>query len=222
MSGRVPLLVYCADIGSIRAQNFAWARHHPGDGFSDGTDIVDLAVAVAKDLSLGLRVALGFECPLFVPIPDDPMGLTSARCGEGTRPWCAGAGAGALATGLTEVVWVLREIRRLLSAPVAASLDRATFEHGAGLYLWEALISGSAKGKTHVDDARIGVRAFLASLPDPVAHNAIQEKNVYSLIGAALLRSEWSADLSLLRSACVVIRAQQALATARKDVVTER
>jgi hypothetical protein len=39
--------------------------------------------AIAADLNAGHHVALGFECPLFVPVSEDPNGLTSARPGEG-------------------------------------------------------------------------------------------------------------------------------------------
>jgi hypothetical protein len=35
-------------------------------------------------------------------------GLGKARDGEGNRPWPAGAGAGALATGLAQGAWMLR------------------------------------------------------------------------------------------------------------------
>jgi hypothetical protein len=62
-------------------------------------------------------VALGFECPLFVPLNLQPEALTTARSGEGSRPWSAGAGCGALATGLVQVAWILRKIRQELQAP---------------------------------------------------------------------------------------------------------
>lgn len=42
----------------------------------------------------------------------NPVELTSSRQGEGSRAWSAGAGCGALATGLTETLWVLEYIFR--------------------------------------------------------------------------------------------------------------
>lgn len=203
-------VVYCADIGSVKKGNFAWARGRRDAGVtSEGREITRLASGVAEDLSHGSPVALGFECPLFVPLPRDPTRLTAARHGEGMRAWSAGGGAGALVTGLTEVTWTLQEVRRLLSAAVPAFVDWAKFEAaGTGLYLWEALISSEAKGESHIADARIGVTCFLEASPNPPAHNAIQEENVYSLVGAALLRTGWSSDLSLLALPCLVIKAR--------------
>lgn len=46
----------------------------------------DLALAVASDLREGKAVAMGFECPLFVPLADLPVDLTRARPGEGAKP----------------------------------------------------------------------------------------------------------------------------------------
>jgi hypothetical protein len=100
--------VYCADIGSVVNRCFGWAvASGPNADVDEADDIEGLTAAVAQALAAGDKVALGFECPLFVPLPDDPKELTKARDGEGSRPWSAGAGCGALATGLTQTVWIL-------------------------------------------------------------------------------------------------------------------
>jgi hypothetical protein len=65
-----------------------------------GRDISVFAEGIAKDLSAGYAVALGFECPLFVPVAKAPEHLTKGRAGEGNRPWSAGAGVAVLASGL--------------------------------------------------------------------------------------------------------------------------
>jgi hypothetical protein len=95
------LMVACADIGSVANKRFAWyadtAEYHPGHANRPEM----LAAAVSGALTAGRKVALGFECPLFVPIDPNPLRLTSARTGEGRWPWCAGAGSSALAAGLT-------------------------------------------------------------------------------------------------------------------------
>lgn len=106
------LVVVCADIGSVSRGNFGWWSSAGSEGRIPST----LAKHVAECLNLGLPVALGFECPLFVPLEDDEQSLTRARPGEGNRPWSAGAGCGALATGLVQVTWTLREIRNLLDS----------------------------------------------------------------------------------------------------------
>src|SRR4051794_11293405 len=94
------LAVYCADVGSIKQGNFGSVREGVPAGEIErhrgGTEIVELVDALAQDLDAGVPVALGFECPLFVPVSEDPFRLGAARAGEGTRPWSAGAGTGAL------------------------------------------------------------------------------------------------------------------------------
>ncbi|MFH0821795.1 MAG: hypothetical protein V2B18_03525 [Pseudomonadota bacterium] len=204
------MLIYCADIGSVKNGRFGWARlGRPGGDLvvTGGDDIGALVTSTARDLNAGFSVALGFECPLYVPISEDPNGLTSARTGEGSRCWCAGAGAGALATGLTEAVWILRHIRAELEYGIPAFLDWTAFQNcRQGFFLWEAFVTGQAKGGSHQHDAEIAVRAFASALPDIPSANAVKADDVHSLIGAALLRTGWSSDLTLLSKACVVIR----------------
>jgi hypothetical protein len=205
-------IVYCADIGSVKAGRFGWARGRPGSvEFLRSDSIRELVQAVAADLSNGEIVALGFEAPLFVPLPEDPVELTRARRGEGHRPWSAGAGCGALAVGTTEVPWILREVRTSLghSPPCLLRWDGVP-DAGPALFLWEAFVSAGAKAPRdrhgHTGDAEVAVRAFLGALPDLNAANAIVECEVHSLIGAAILRSGWTDDLDLLAQPCVVIR----------------
>lgn len=206
-----PFVIYCADIGSVARGRFGWARGvKSGQALTvtGGADIYEFVDAAAKDLNAGARVAMGFECPLFVPISDDAARLTSARNGEGSRPWSAGAGAGALATGLTETVWILREVRRRIHSDVPAFVSWPAFlEVGYGLFLWEAFVTSHAKGETHIADAEIAVRSFAAEIPNIPAANAIHETSIHSLIGAAMLRTGWSTDLSLLETSCIVIKA---------------
>ena len=62
-----------------------------------GSSIAELVRLVADDLHSGALVALGFECPLFVPLRERAEELTSGRHGDGNRPWSAGAGCAVLA-----------------------------------------------------------------------------------------------------------------------------
>lgn len=163
------LVLYCADIGSVKNGNFGWARlcHEEIESECNERDsILDLIRAVVEDLNRGNPVALGFECPLFVPLPLDPGDLTKARVGEGDRPWSAGAGAACLATGLTEIVWILEKIRAALVDPPDAYLEWNRFrEAGAGLFLWEAFVTKAAKRNSHQSDAEAALEIF----PFPVA-----------------------------------------------------
>jgi hypothetical protein len=204
-------VIYCADIGSVARKRFGWARGVDSQGslsITRCTDIRKLVARVAQDLNAVTPVAMGFECPLFVPVEDEPSKLTRARVGDGSRAWSAAAGAGALATGLTEVLWVLQELRSRVSSTEPVYVSWPEFAHaGRGLFLWEAFVTSTAKGESDMDDAETAVRAFWRSLPNPEAANAIHEMRVHSLLGAALLRSGWSKDLGLLEVPCLVIKA---------------
>lgn len=211
-------VIYAADIGSIKGGNFGWARLDPKQGSTqvernDGTEIAELVDAVAHDLHVGERgVALGFECPLFVPVPKDPRRLGAARIGEGNRPFSGGPGTAALVTGLVQAAWVLRSLRE--RCPEAASfLEWQEFTNaGRGLYLWEAFVTGKAKGAAHVDDALIAATTFRDALPDPPAANGVKAERPLSLIGAALLWSGWSQETAVLYQRCLVIKASAPVA----------
>lgn len=200
------MLIACADIGSVPQGNFAWAAW-PG---STGTRPSELATYVATSLNSGESVALGFECPLFVPLPASEWELGKGRAGEGSRPWSAGAGAGSLATGIAQVAWVLSRARSLLTVPPRGHLlwDEFCASPPGSLLIWEAFVSSSDKGANHAEDARLALETFISVLPAPATASAIPATcPVHSLAGAALLRAGWSSDLSLLAQSCIVIRA---------------
>jgi len=205
------LRVFCADIGSVSTGRFGWAAANAdGEMRESGSDICELARRVASHLNSGAPTAVGFECPLFVPLREEPSRLTKARKGDGSRAWSAGAGTGALATGLVEVSWILREVRRELSREVACHLDWRAFNASGGLFLWEAFVSGEAKPQVesnpHAADAMAAVEAFVDALPDPTSMNAIEESDVISLVGMALLRTGWTRDVESLGTPCLVIK----------------
>ena len=148
------LAIYCADIGSIKRGNFGWAAVD-GDQQGDGDDIDDLVDDLVRSLSAGTKVALGFECPLWVPVSQEPQGLTKGRAVDGNKPWSAGAGASALSAGLTETAWILSQTRQRL-AERGVALPRPYLhwdefnEADTGLFLWEAFVTGAAKAKVEV------------------------------------------------------------------------
>jgi hypothetical protein len=208
--------VYCADIGSVAKKCFGWGAAAGPNEVHESDDIEGLTTAVTRALAEGEKVALGFECPLFVPLPDDPKELTKARTGEGSRPWSAGAGCGALVTGLTETVWILSTIKEHLPAMVPAFLDWPKFRAShRGLFIWEAFVTGEAKAASHCSDAAAAVREFVRVSADLEGANAIKPKRVFSLVGAALLRSGWTHDLSVLSEPCIVIKPGKQVASSR-------
>lgn len=208
-------VVYCADVGLVSKGRFGWSRSPkpttirvPG---RDTGDIESLASSIAEDLAEGLTVALGFECPLFIPVRNAPAEMRKARRGEGNRPWSAAARLGSLAVGLSQTVWLLRAVQKRLEGTGQAFLDWDGFlEAGEGLFVWEAFVSGDAKtsetdASSNVEDAAKAIWAFVDALPNPESANAIQEESVHSLIGAALLRTGWSDDRELLSTPCLAL-----------------
>lgn len=204
------LVIWCADIGSVKKKNFGWCRAElsKDNNFSIGTSIEDFADGIAKDLSKGYKVALGFECPLFLPIPDDPLFLTSARKGEKDRAWSAGAGCGALATGLTETTWILSRIKEVAKAEIMVTFSWEEFMGGNfNLFIWEAFVSKDSKSTTHTGDAEVAVKTFINEYPHIVQANAVTAENPYNLVAAALLRAGISDDVGMLSESCIVIKA---------------
>jgi hypothetical protein len=209
------LVVYCADVGSIQNSNFGWAQGTVGGSGrkpAEGGSIENLVREIKEDLSKDVPVALGFECPLWTPFRKEPRTLSKARAGEGNRPWSASAGAVSLATGLSQVPWILRNIRPDPPANPKPFLDWEMFcRSGGGLFLWEAFVSGKAKTGTdtkssHERDATAAVRWFIDHVEDLPAKNAVREDKAISLLGAALLRTGWSRDLALLEQSCLVLK----------------
>ena len=109
--------VVAVDIGSVAPPSkFAWAAFDaPGRDLVKGGEDPESAVsALAPALLAGAQAVLLLEAPMSVPVPgcqpDAWRGLGKARSREGNRPWSAGAGAGAPATGLAQGAWMLRKL----------------------------------------------------------------------------------------------------------------
>lgn len=201
-------IVWVADIGSIKKKQFGWCSSDSANNTKAiGADIMDFVHGIAKDLSEGKRISLGFECPLFVPVTNNPVELSSARKGEGNRAWSAGAGSGVLALGLSETVWVFEQIKKLSKTEIVPTFDWSEFSSGYGnLFVWEAFVTGKAKDLTHHGDAQVAANSFWSKYPDISQSNSVQAENPFSLVGAALLRSGLTKDLDFLLTPVVVIK----------------
>jgi hypothetical protein len=208
---QVDLTVCCADVGSVQRGNFGWAlRDYPDPlhEVPDHASISEFAAAIESRFQAGRSVALGFECPLFVPFREEPGELTRARRGEGNRSWSAGAGSGSLATGLVETVWLLARLRESLHPLPRLTVSWSDFaQTSGGLFLWEAFITRDAKAGSHHGDAGVAVESFCRALPEPGSANVIEEPRVFSLIGAAALRAGWDVPKSILSTPCLVVGA---------------
>ena len=144
--------VVAVDIGSVGpSSKFAWAAFDaPGrDLIADGTDPETAVSALASGLLAGARAALLLEAPMSVPVPDGRPGawrsLGKARKGEGNRPWSAGAGASAMATGLAQGAWMLRQLASTVPGLGATTRPESWQHGGAQLLLAEAFITAAGK-----------------------------------------------------------------------------
>lgn len=176
------LSIFCADVGSIKNKQFGWAAHLPDGERVSGTEIREFSEGISQEIKNGSKVAVGLECPLFVPVRSEPVRVNAARKGEGNRSWSASGGAGALATGLVEALWVMNDVAWILNREPRAEFNWARFLETESVFLWEAFVTSAAKGKSHTEDAEIAVSRFTEALPDPTTLNAIDEPDVLSLV----------------------------------------
>jgi hypothetical protein len=84
-------------------------------------------------------VALGFEAPLFYPVPADQATFHKQRPNEGNRAWSVRGGLQALRLALVQIPWLLTAIRSRTSQASCFLEWDAFYEAGEGLLLWEAL-----------------------------------------------------------------------------------
>jgi len=202
------------DIGKS-CDTLGWAISGYPEQFGSNLDeCIDALIDVLKTEP----VALGFEAPQFVPVRKNHLELTKARAGEAgkgkpSRPFSAGAGAAVLVTSLVTVPYVLSQIK-IRRPEAVATLDWKVPPVTPGhLLLWEAFVTDQRKDSEnrHVKDAQLAIRHFSAGIADPETFNSsIAEPDCLNLIGAALLRTGWSTDVSLLKCQCLVVRTQNA------------
>lgn len=203
-----PPHIAAVDVGA-RA-NIGWWVEDPGGG-RGGNDLDELTGLLVGACNDGAPVALGFEAPLFIPAVDEIDRLGRQRVGERGRPWSAGAGTAALAMGFQQCTYVLTGLAGRMDRPLPVSVDAADLAAGEPvLVLWEAFVSGAGKDRDsldpHVSDARAAVTEFAARLAAGPVASDIEDTQVVSLVGAAVLAAGLTDDLSLLRQPCPVIR----------------
>jgi hypothetical protein len=207
--------IYAVDVGSTRCDNgrtprFAWARVDP-DAPNDvmgHSDISLLATALAADLNEGVSVALGFEAPLFIPVPALATSLCCGRKGEGSRSFAAPVGLTVCALAVHEAAWLLRAVKRLCRRDIRFRVDESDWpprDEGV-IFCWEAFVSQGAHADTHLKDAATAAMHFLREEDRLQASTSITAEHPFSLIGAAALWAGVAEDLSLLHKSTVVIR----------------
>src|SRR5688572_4794606 len=111
--------VFAVDIGSTllnrktKLSAFAWARLGicPAEPMCSSQDPDLLVDRLAQDLNRNCSVALGFEAPLYIPVPQLSSDLSRARPGEAQRAWSAPVGLSVAALCLHQAAWILRAVR---------------------------------------------------------------------------------------------------------------
>lgn len=201
-------VVYACDIGSVKSGSFAWARNDAIKSTPTASvDINVLIAAISRDVMNGFNVSLGFEAPLFLPVPNSSCRLNSGRNGESSRSMFAPAGAAVTTLAVQQTAWILRRLRDSLPLNTSLTFDWINRESKPNqLFIWEAFVSGSAHSTTHERDAATAVQFFLQNMADLNAVNAVTCENPFSLISAAAIWSGWLKDIAFLHCPCLVLR----------------
>src|SRR5262245_47222343 len=215
--------VVAVDIGSVRPPSkFAWAAFDaPGrDAIKAGEDPETAVSMLAPGLMAGAQAALLLEAPMAVPVPgskpDAWRGLGKARDGEGNRPWSAGAGSGALATGLAQGAWMLRQLAVTVPGLTATTQPGSWLRGGAQLLLAEAFITAAGKPEPlpagqHAADAAAAGLALVELLDSPQTLTSAvccSPQQSFSLLTAMALWAELQIDPGELRAEVLVVAAR--------------
>lgn len=205
--------IYACDIGSTlpNSSNFAWIRCVPDENEipHGNSDIESLIKYLAEDLQKGWSVAIGFESPLFLPVPNAARELSKGRKGESDRSWAAQPGGYVTALGIHQAAWILREIFQVAGNSHRYSSDWNLWppsEQTKLLFCWEAFVSGQSHSNDHLSDAATAVTCFLANELQLENANAIKAYLRISLIHAIALWSGWAKDINGLHDAVLVIK----------------
>lgn len=213
-------VVACLDVGSPKKGNVGWAVIHEQKETA-GQELGDFVREISTHLRKGRSIAVGFECPLYVPKRADIAKMTNCRLGEQVLNWCGGPGASVLATGLAQVNWVLTQLAALNKNTTGTTRWPEFVSGRCRLFFWEAFITSRAgvvvnadciNGVSpHVADALCGALAFQEVTPTNGAQfpSDLQDEPALSLIGMHLLETGLSTDMSLMSECCAVLKVKK-------------
>jgi hypothetical protein len=212
-------IAYACDIGSVKRGAFAWARNNSAETTPTASQDIDKLIAsIVEDAKAGKTIALGFEAPLFMPVPTESAQLNSGRQNESSHSMFAPAGAAVTTIAIHQTAWILKELRQHLGDQLTLTMDwQADWrKREAHLFIWEAFVSSKAHSSTHMCDAATAVQYFLDNENDLDSVNAVKCETPLSLIAAAALWSGWLSDVQHLHSSCLVLRPEDPY---RKEVL---
>lgn len=211
------MLIAAADVGSVDKDRFAWfatdAAGNRRGAELNAHDPVDLAQCIKAALVAGESVALGFECPLALPVPVGAADLGRQRLNEGRHTWSSGGGAAALASGTVQLSWVLRAVgpRTRVTVRPERWPDRAP------LLLWEAFVAGAYKPKLRADEdakdvhradaeaAVVGFRKLGLPLPTAGRISIDPTSGVLNIAAAAALTHGLTIDVDELSAPILIV-----------------
>lgn len=206
--------VAVVDIGSPKLGNIGWCVRDAHDGkMHTGSDLDALFPHIAQATRYQ-GLILGLEAPLFVPIRPNLLQATQGRKGEGRRPWSAGAGAQVLALNLPLMVYIFQAIQRLVPDMHYALNGDHFHAQPQQIMLFEALVSGSDKGNSHIEDACIMVESCWhfsqqQQLPVSILEHE-DEVGFFNLAAAALMRCGMVQDAAALHEVMPIYKPSNA------------
>lgn len=193
---------YACDVGSTKSKGFGWARFELDDGSQPigSSEIDQLTHKLREDMSTGRSVALGFEAPLYMPVPEESRALSSGREDEGNRSMFAPAGAYVTTLACHQAAFLLNALKDFQRTyQLTLHHDEWIGTRHPTLLLWEAFVSGDAKKKgesdgnsDHVHDAATAANFFRGNRARLSEFNDVTCDRPLSVIGAVALWSGWS------------------------------
>jgi len=199
------LLIAAVDVGG-RA-NIGWSTSD-GDGDTGNMTIDELVAQLGSGLEDGRSVALGVEAPLYLPIAETEEAINSQRAGEGNRSWSASSGSSVATLGIHQLAYILRKLKDVNAECPTPRFGRPDVGDELSFTVWEAFVSGDAKGDDHEQDARIAINHLVNRLNDAEWQSDLRPSGTVVNIAAAATLATWpEADPSLMTSACAVVKA---------------
>lgn len=210
--------VYACDIGSTRGKepSFAWVRLDPtvtNNPITAYTDIEKLIERIRQDADAEHDIALGFEAPLFIPIPHQAANLSKGRLGEGKYPFSSHIGLAVTTLAIHQSAWILMKLRAFVSSRYKFTTDIDAWVSNNSspiLFCWEAFVSGTAHSKSrsnpHGKDAANAAVYFCQKENNLLSVDLVSAENPFSLIGAAAIWSGWTNDIAWLHKQVLVIK----------------
>jgi hypothetical protein len=155
-----------------------------------------------------------------IPVPavrEDCWQLLGKACnGEGNRSWSAGAGPGALATGLAQGAWMLERLAEAAPTVKVTTQPEVWRDGGARLLLAEVFVSGAGKpvpvaSGQHAADAIAAGKALIERLDMPGAFVSdvwCSPHQAFNLLATMAIWAGLQIRPGELREDVLVIRAQ--------------